>query len=205
MGSGASYEDGEFESHTSRMVLEQYDVNDDPDFDIQKYCDENETMDPVDIINIRQAFINMRDPDNDPAEMLRVRKLRLFPFLSPEDIATVINKHPSRTFIELEDKDEARQSIHPEIELASNLSQESDQIVVINKSHASGCVGCYPTNRANQSSRGIRLHRDLPGDNNLVSFEDFFNLMKARADFRNSDGIKFEQEEKNVSCFFLTW
>ena len=75
------------------MVLDDYDYSEDPDFDIQKYCRENETLDPVDIINIRQAFLNMRDSESDPSEMLRVRKLRLFPFLTPDDIASVAFKH----------------------------------------------------------------------------------------------------------------
>ena len=70
------------------MVIEDYDVDEDPDFDIRKYCRENETLDPVDIINIRRAFLDMRE-DGDPAETVRVRKPRHFPFLSPEDIALV--------------------------------------------------------------------------------------------------------------------
>ena len=68
------------------MIIDQYDVDEDPDFDIKKYCTENETIDPVDIINIRRSFLNLRE-DGDPTETLRVKKLRYFPFLSPEDIA----------------------------------------------------------------------------------------------------------------------
>ena len=35
MGVGqSSLEDEQFESHNSKMVIEQYDVNDDPEFDI---------------------------------------------------------------------------------------------------------------------------------------------------------------------------
>ena len=93
MGSEASYEANDYVKRNSQMVLEDYDYSEDPDFDIQKYCRENETLDPVDIINIRQAFLNMRDSDTDPAEMIRVRKLRLFPFITSEDIASVAFKH----------------------------------------------------------------------------------------------------------------
>ena len=32
----------------------------------------------------------------------------------------------------------------------------------------------------------------MPYDNNLVTFDEFFNLMKGKADFANDDGIKFE-------------
>ena len=87
------------------MVLDEYDCNDDPDFDITRYCKENETLDPVDIINIRQAFLNAREPETDPAEMMRVRKLRMYPFFTPEDIATVAFKHRVREYRSSSDPD----------------------------------------------------------------------------------------------------
>jgi hypothetical protein len=85
MGAEAS-EEASYEKRNSQMVIDEYDYSDDPDFDIEKYCREYEHLDPVDIINIRQAFLNLRDPENDPVETVRTRKLRLFPFLTPDDI-----------------------------------------------------------------------------------------------------------------------
>ena len=164
----------------------------------------------------------MRDPDNDPAEMVRVRKLRLFPFLSPEEIASVAHRHPQA---EVEDKEEFIEirsnprsddllasvgsdgkDLGVEVADNSNMSDVEDkQLIVIASRDAECMAACYPTNRANAQSRGIRKDRDLPWDNNLVTFDEFFNLMKGKADFANDDGIKFEQEEKNVSCLFFSW
>lgn len=93
------------------------------------------------------------------------------------------------------------------LEVAENLSDYEDkQVIVISNSNNAECMSaCYPMNRQNAQSRGIRKGRELPGDNNLVTFEEFFNLMKKKADFTNSGGIKFEQEEKTVSCMFFSW
>ena len=110
----------------------------------------------------------MRDPDHDPAEMLRVRKLRLFPFLSPEDIASVALKHPQYDSPIIEEKEEYIEikskirseaglvnSLGPDgkelsVEIAdnSNFSDVEDkQLIVIASRDAECAATCYPTSR----------------------------------------------------------
>ena len=57
-------------------------------------------------------------------------------------------------------------------------------------------------------ARGIkRQERDgsfMSGDDSLVSFAQFFELMKDKTHNKDGDGgIDFEHNEKNVSCFLL--
>ncbi len=109
----------------------------------------------------------MRDPEHDPAEMLRVRKLRLFPFLSSEDIASVQLKHPQlespiveekEEFIEIKSKTRHEaglmhsgqdgRELSVEIADNSNLSDVEDkQLIVIASRDAECAASCYPTSR----------------------------------------------------------
>ena len=44
----------------------------------------------------------------------------------------------------------------------------------------------------------------MSGDNSLISFAQFFTLLKDKTHAQDgSGGIEFEHSEKNVSCFFL--
>ena len=107
----------QYERNNDQMIIEDYDVDEDPDFDIRKYCKENETLDPVDIINIRRAFLDMRE-DGDPVETVRVRKLRHFPFLSPEDITLVSQIQGSSRDQRISEANEEREN--DIVELVSN-------------------------------------------------------------------------------------
>ena len=70
--------------------------------------------------------------------------------------------------------------------------EESTQIIVQHNSQNVECLGyCYPSRTA-ASSRGIKKDKEQAGDNNLVTFDEFFELMKRNADFTNDGGIKFE-------------
>ena len=56
-------------------------------------------------------------------------------------------------------------------------------------------------------ARGIRKDGDgsfMSGDNSLISFKQFFELMKDKTGAKGSQGgIDFEHSEKNVSCCLL--
>ena len=55
------------------------------------------------------------------------------------------------------------------------------------------------------SRRGIAVaQQPQPYDNNLVSFEQFFNLMRRKTQTSEDCNIVFERQEKNVSCFFFS-
>ena len=44
----------------------------------------------------------------------------------------------------------------------------------------------------------------MAGDNSLISFSQFFELMKNKTHNENgAGGIDFEHNEKNVSCFLF--
>ena len=44
----------------------------------------------------------------------------------------------------------------------------------------------------------------MAGDNSLITFAQFFELLKDKTHAEDgSGGIEFEHSEKNVSCFFL--
>ena len=44
----------------------------------------------------------------------------------------------------------------------------------------------------------------MSGDNSMITFDQFFELMKDKTYSQNGDGgIEFEHSEKNVSCFLL--
>ena len=55
--------------------------------------------------------------------------------------------------------------------------------------------------------RGIRKEDDgtfMSGDNSMISFKQFFELMKDKTFAKGSQGgIDFEHSEKNVSCCLL--
>ena len=56
-------------------------------------------------------------------------------------------------------------------------------------------------------ARGIRKDGDgsfMSGDNSLISFKQFFDLMKDKKGAKGSaGGIDFEHNEQNVSCCLL--
>jgi len=60
-------------------------------------------------------------------------------------------------------------------------------------------------------ARGIKKEENdsahssfMAGDNSLVSFAQFFELMKDKTHNKDgTGGIDFEHSEKNVSCFLL--
>ena len=55
------------------------------------------------------------------------------------------------------------------------------------------------------SRRGIAAAlQPQPFDNNLVTFEQFFHLLRRKTQASEDCNIVFERQEKNVSCFFFT-
>jgi hypothetical protein len=66
----------------------------DPDFDIHYYQTllQPKILDAIDVISIRRAFLTIRDDRIDPEEFVRLRRLRRFNILTPEDLE-MIEKH----------------------------------------------------------------------------------------------------------------
>jgi hypothetical protein len=66
----------------------------DPDFDIHYYQTllYPKMLDAIDVISIRRAFLTIRDDRIDPEEFVRLRRLRRFNILTPEDLE-MIEKH----------------------------------------------------------------------------------------------------------------
>jgi len=66
----------------------------DPDFDINYYKTllKPKMLDAIDVISIRRAFLTIRDDRIDPEEFVRLRWLRRFNILTPEDLE-MIEKH----------------------------------------------------------------------------------------------------------------
>ena len=60
------------------------------------------------------------------------------------------------------------------------------------------------TSGRSASRRGITAGLQAqPFDSNLVSFEQFFKLMRRKTQAGEDCSIVFERQEQNVSCFFL--
>ena len=58
----------------------------DPLFDYQNYVDNENGLTLQDVMSIRQSFLQLRDDYNDPPEMIKVKRLRAFPFLTNDEI-----------------------------------------------------------------------------------------------------------------------
>ena len=71
-------------SHTDEEILAQIKQND-PLFQYQKYVDNENGMTIQDVMNIRACFLQLNE-SADPPEMVKVRKLRSFPFLTNDEI-----------------------------------------------------------------------------------------------------------------------
>jgi hypothetical protein len=49
-------------------------------------------LDAIDVISIRRAFLTIRDDRIDPEEFVRLKRLRRFNILTPEDLE-MIERH----------------------------------------------------------------------------------------------------------------
>lgn len=72
-------------TYTDEEVIAQLQQND-PIFEYQKYIDADSNLTLQDVMNIRSCFMQLRDEYVDPPEMIKVRKLRCFEFLTNEEI-----------------------------------------------------------------------------------------------------------------------
>jgi hypothetical protein len=52
----------------------------------------------MDVINIRQSFLNIRDDDVDPIDYVKLRRLRRFPFLTDDDLSMIIKTNQNTLF-----------------------------------------------------------------------------------------------------------
>ena len=82
--------------HSPEEVIEEY-LQSDPGFDIiyfQKLL-HPQLIDAIDVINIRRAFLNIRDDRYDPEEFIRLKRLRRYNLLSNDDIIMLeLREHP---------------------------------------------------------------------------------------------------------------
>lgn len=94
MGSGPSVPTNQ--PHSSEDLIALH-MQIDPDFDIEYYQKllHPKILDAIDVISIRRAFLTIRDDRVDPEEFVRLKRLRRFNILTPEDLAMIErHEHP---------------------------------------------------------------------------------------------------------------